>query len=234
MILPLDILIFVVLIATAVLSLVVRDLLAAVVLLTAYSLFAAVLFAGMSAVDVALVEAGLGAGLTGVLLIIAILATTRHAERQRRSPRRWLGAVPIVAFVALLLYASSGLPDRGDPQAPGQLGVSQHYLANSLEETQTPNVVTSLLADYRSLDTLGETMVIVTAALSTTLVLLPNRRRRDDTGDRDGDALVPDDDTDDQALSAQGPPDDTDDQALHAPGPEDGTASTDPSTREQR
>ncbi len=191
MILPLDIIIFVVLIATAVMSLWVRDLLAAVVLLTAYSLFAAVLFAGMSAVDVALVEAGLGAGLTGVLLVMAILATTRHAERQQRSPKRLLGAVPIVAFVGLLLYASTGLPDRGDPEAPGQLGVSAYYVANTLDDTQTPNVVTSLLADYRSMDTLGETMVIVTAALSTTLVLLPSRRRRADD--------------DDQALSAAGP-----------------------------
>jgi multicomponent Na+:H+ antiporter subunit B len=71
-----------------------------------------------------------------------------------------------------MLFASTDLPDRGDPEAPAQLGVSTGLpRGDSLEDTQTPNVVTALLADYRSQDTLGETMVIVTAALAATLVL---------------------------------------------------------------
>ena len=171
MIVGLDIVIFVILLATAVLALQVRDLLASVSLLAGYSLFVALLFAGVAAVDVALVEAALGAGITGVLFIAAILATTRRSDA-RSDPKRRLLVLPlVVGFVALMLYASIGLPDRGDPEAPAQLGVSQVYLADSLADTETPNVVTSLLADYRSLDTLGETMVIVTAALAAALVL---------------------------------------------------------------
>ncbi len=171
MIVPLDVVVFVILLATAVLALQVRDLLAAVSLLAGYSLFVALLFAGVAAVDVALVEAALGAGITGVLFIAAILATTRRSDA-RSDPKRRLVVLPLVAgFVALMLYASVDLPDRGDPEAPAQLGVSQVYLADSLADTETPNVVTSLLADYRSLDTLGETMVIVTAALAAALVL---------------------------------------------------------------
>lgn len=177
MIVALDVVLFLVLIVTAVLALQVRDLLASVALLAGYSLFAALLFAGVHAVDVALVEAALGAGLTGVLFIAAILVTTRRSNPRPDRTRR-LVAVPLVAtFVGLLLYASSDLPDRGDPDAPAQQGVSQAYVAGSMAETQTPNVVTSLLADYRSQDTLGETMVIVTAALSATLVLA---RREDE------------------------------------------------------
>jgi multicomponent Na+:H+ antiporter subunit B len=179
MIVPLDLVLFGVLIVTAVLALQVRDLLAAVALLAAYSLFAALLFAGALAVDVALVEAALGAGLTGVLFIAAILATTRRSEGRPDGRRTAVALTTIVGFVALLLFASAGLPDRGDPEAPAQLGVSQAYLTGSLEDTQTPNVVTALLADYRSQDTLGETMVIVTAALAATLVLA---RREDDDG----------------------------------------------------
>lgn len=200
MIVPLDIILFVVLIVTAVLALVVKDLLASVALLAGYSLFAALLFAGVSAVDVALVEAALGAGLTGVLFVVAILATSRHSD-PRPDPRRRYVVIPvIVAFLGLMLFASAGLPDRGDPDAPARQGVSQYYLANSLSDTETPNVVTSLLADYRSMDTLGETMVIVTAALAAALVLV---RRVDDPadesdeprdvpgGERSGDGEVP-------------------------------------------
>lgn len=172
MILPLDLIIFAILIVTAVLALVVRDLLAAVALLAGYSLFAALLFAEVLALDVALVEAALGAGLTGVLFVAAILATSRRSAPRPDNRRRWVVLPLILAFAGLVLYASTGLPDRGDPNAPAQQGVSQHYIANSLAETETPNVVTALLADYRSQDTLGETMVIVTAALSASLVLV--------------------------------------------------------------
>jgi len=183
-IIPLDLVLFLVLIVTAVLALVVKDLLAAVALLASYSLFAALLFAGVLAVDVALVEAALGAGLTGVLFVIAILATTRHSSPRPDTRRRWAVLPLIVAFLGLMLFASTGLPDRGDPDAPAHQGVSQTYLTDSFTDTETPNVVTSLLADYRSMDTLGETMVIVTAALAAALVLV---RRVDDPSDRTDD-----------------------------------------------
>jgi multicomponent Na+:H+ antiporter subunit B len=178
MIIPLDVIVFVVLIITAVLALSTKDLLAAVALLAAYSLFTALLFAGLSAVDVAIVEAALGAGLTGILFVAAIMATTRRSNPRLEVRRRYVVTPLIVAVLGLLLYASTGLPDRGDPDAPAQQGVSVEYLTRSLDDTNTPNVVTSLLADYRSLDTLGETVVILTAALSAVLVLL--RRPRDE------------------------------------------------------
>ncbi|MTV24335.1 DUF4040 domain-containing protein [Nitriliruptoraceae bacterium ZYF776] len=187
MFVALDLLLFAILVVTAVLALRVRDLLTAVVLLTAYSLFAALLFSEMTALDVGLVEAALGAGLTGVLFLAALLTTTSSASA-RKDRRRPLLVLPvIVGFVGLVLYASGGLPDRGDPDAPAQLGVSTRYIEGTLEDTQTPNVVTSLLADYRSQDTLGETLVILTAGLGTALVL----RRRPDQPDTDDTA--PDD-----------------------------------------
>jgi multicomponent Na+:H+ antiporter subunit B len=173
MIVPLDLLVFVILIVTAVLALQVRDLLTAVALLSGYSLFAAILFAGLQAVDVALVEAALGAGLTGVLFIAAIIATTRRTRATSEKDRRTrLAVLPvIIGFVALMLFASTGLPDRGDAASPAQLGVSTYYLERSYEDTRTPNVVTAILADYRSQDTLGETLVILTAALAASLIL---------------------------------------------------------------
>ncbi len=171
MIIPLDIILLLILITTAVLSLIVRDLLAAVALLAVYSLFTALLFAGLQALDVALVEAALGAGLTGVLLIAAILLTTRRAEQRPHPRARVLIPIVVTGFVGLMLYASTGLPDRGDPDAPAQQGVSRAYVEGSLAQTQTPNVVTAILADYRSMDTLGETLVILTAALSAALIL---------------------------------------------------------------
>lgn len=85
---------------------------------------------------------------------------------------KWL-TVPIMGlFLALMLYATSGLPERGDPQAPANVHVSPFYIEHSLEDTKTPNIVTAVLADYRGYDTLGETMVIFTAGLACILILM--------------------------------------------------------------
>jgi len=80
MIWQIDFWLLVILIVAASVALYVRDLLAAVVALCAYSFFVALLFAQMGAVDVAFVEATLGAGVTGVLFIIALFLTKRRSE----------------------------------------------------------------------------------------------------------------------------------------------------------
>jgi multicomponent Na+:H+ antiporter subunit B len=178
----LDLLLFVVLVILAVLTLRVRDLLAAVAILSAFSLVVALMFAGMAAVDVAFVEAVLGAGLTGVLFLILIRATGQRAVEVERSSQRWLFLPLIIAFAGLLVYASGDLPDRGDPDAPAHQHVSPEYLERSVPEARTPNVVTAVLADFRSQDTLGEVVVVFTAGLAVVLIL--TRREKEDAGDR--------------------------------------------------
>lgn len=83
-----------------------------------------------------------------------------------------LVALVLGLFLALLLYAEGDLPLRGDPEAPAHRYVSPYYIERSLKETKTPNLVTSVLADYRSYDTLGETVVIFAAGLSAILILM--------------------------------------------------------------
>jgi uncharacterized MnhB-related membrane protein len=69
-----------VLVFLAVTALSVRDLLGAVVILSAYSFVMALLFVAMGAVDVAFTEATLGAGVSGVLFIIALFSVNRRSE----------------------------------------------------------------------------------------------------------------------------------------------------------
>jgi uncharacterized MnhB-related membrane protein len=80
MIWQLEIALFVMLVLAAITALEVRDLVAAVAALTAYSFLAALLLALMGAVDVALTEASLGAGITGVLLIGGISLMRRRSS----------------------------------------------------------------------------------------------------------------------------------------------------------
>lgn len=85
----------------------------------------------------------------------------------------------LTTFCALILYAASGLPDRGSPQAPhqrekglfGRQTASSYYLRNSVRDAKTPNVVTAVLGDYRGFDTLGEVVVVLTAGLCCLLIM---------------------------------------------------------------
>jgi multicomponent Na+:H+ antiporter subunit B len=191
MIWQLDLLIFAITIATAIVALRAKDLLAAVAALAGYSLFVSLLFAGMGAVDVAFVEAALGAGLTGVLFIAAVLRTGRKTGPTESRGARWPALIIVGAFLGLMLYASTDLPDRGDPNAPAQQHVSPAYIEGSIPDSRTPNIVTAILADYRSHDTFGETLVIFTAGLACLLVLRGQglgtflRRRPDEAAQTD-------------------------------------------------
>lgn len=177
MIWQLDLLFFVILVVLALLALRVRNLMAAVAILATFSLMVAVLFGTMAAVDVAFVEAVLGAGLTGILFVALIRGTGERAA-QLESRRPVLVLMPIIAvFAGLMVFASGGLPDRGDPEAPAHLHVSPDYIEGAVRDARTPNVVTAVLADYRSIDTLGEVIVIFTAGLAVLLVIrtMPER-----------------------------------------------------------
>ena len=75
----------------------------------------------------------------------------------------------------LLIFGSLDMPDTGDPASPPSLHVSPRYIEQGFEETAVPNMVTAVLADYRSFDTLGEVLVIFTAAVAVLLILRTGR-----------------------------------------------------------
>ena len=90
---------------------------------------------------------------------------------------RILSLMTAVLVGATLIYGSMDMPRWGDPQSPASSHVSPHYLRHSMEDTATPNVVTSILGDYRGYDTLGETTVIFTAGMACILLLRRGRKR---------------------------------------------------------
>jgi len=75
-----ELLFFIFLIVTAIISLYVKNLLTAVVTLSVFSFVSALLYAVMGAVDVGFTEAVVGAGITGVFFIILIFKTTRRTS----------------------------------------------------------------------------------------------------------------------------------------------------------
>ncbi len=147
-----------------------RDLFAIVMLSGVYSLVSAAWFVVLDAVDVAFTEAAVGAGISTVLLLGAMLLTARKARAASRASKIAPLLVVVVAGV-LLVYASIDLPMFGDAMSPANSYVGLEYLEVTYEQVAVPNVVTAVLASYRGFDTLGEVAVVYIAGLAVALLM---------------------------------------------------------------
>ncbi len=78
----------------------------------------------------------------------------------------------------MLIRASLDLPDWGDPASPASVHLSDYYITHSMSDTSVPNIVTSVLADYRSYDTMFETVVIFCAGITVLTILRHTHRKR--------------------------------------------------------
>ena len=151
-----------------------RNLFAVIVLFGIYSFLMATVLVALDAVDVAMTEAAVGAGVSTVLLLGALHLFAASEAKPLHRPLLPLAVA--LAAGAVLGYGSLGLPGFSDPLAPIHAHVAPRYLGEALRETGVPNVVTAVLASYRGYDTLGETVVVFTAGAG--VIALLRRRRR--------------------------------------------------------
>ncbi len=159
--------------ATVFVMIVQRNLFAVVVLSGVYSFLMATVLVALDAVDVAMTEASVGAGISTVLLLGALYLT--GATEAKPVARPWLPLTVSLATVGILVYGTSDLPPFSDPGSPIFQHVEPRYVSGALAETGIPNIVTAVLASYRGYDTLGETTVVFTAGAGVVALL---RRRR--------------------------------------------------------
>jgi multisubunit Na+/H+ antiporter MnhB subunit len=155
------------LIAAAALSAVLaRDLLAAIVFFIIYGLLLAVAWVRLDAVDVALAEAAIGAGLTGILLVGAFARIKAHAETANGPHLRKSGftlyraaiTAAIAAAAVAIIAAVSTLLDRGPVPRPP--------VGQNLEASGLGNPVTAVLLNFRGYDTLLEAIMLLIALIA--------------------------------------------------------------------
>jgi len=260
---------------TAIAVIQVRSLFGAVILAGIYSLIMAMIWQTMDAVDVSFTEAAVGAGISTILLLGALVFTGRE-EKAGCQRIHWGALALVTATGAALVYGTFDMPRFGDPHAPihthrvpaiisqrvgkthplpgeqpawvGEYRAADHGIPPGIQPLgshhweadrrsdgdhhvydglapdhaaghdhtdedpahaevhqgdahaahdghhahptddwhgHVPNIVTSLLAGYRSFDTMFETAVIFTAGMSLVLLL---RRRRAVSADRKHEA----------------------------------------------
>jgi multisubunit Na+/H+ antiporter MnhB subunit len=138
-----------------------RETFAAVVGFVAYGLLLALVWARLAAPDVAMTEAAIGGGVTGVLLLGAAARLRGTAVVSLHAPPaaalRLVTGVLCGAVAAGLAATVLLLPDPAPTLAP--------EAAANLAATGVGNAVTGVLMAYRALDTLLETVVLVLAVI---------------------------------------------------------------------
>jgi len=150
-----------------------RNLFGVVILAGIYSFLMASVMLVLDAVDVAMTEASVGAGVSTVFLLGTLYLTKTTEQKSLSGP-----TIPITVCVlvgVVLIYGTFDLPAFGLADVPVHNHVAPHYLSQSIAETTVPNVVTSVLGAYRSFDTFGETVVVCTAAIGVVLLLTSRR-----------------------------------------------------------
>ncbi|MBU3888517.1 hydrogenase subunit MbhD domain-containing protein [Methylosinus sp. KRF6] len=137
-----------------------RDHFVAIILFVVYGLFVAIAWVRLDATDVALTEAAIGAGLSGLLLISAAArrprretATDAAAHRVRASFSAIARLVVCAAGAAALLAVVATLPERTSGLRP--------LVERNLAASGVANPVTAVLLNFRGYDTLLESIVLL-------------------------------------------------------------------------
>ena len=138
-----------------------RGAFVAVVGYVTYGLLLSIVWVRLFAVDVALTEAAIGSGVTGVLLIGAAArmreAETAATEESLSGSLRLFAALLCLLVTAALAGVVLLFPDTGPTLAPQS--------AQNLAETGLGNPVTAVLIAFRAFDTMLEKVVLVLAVV---------------------------------------------------------------------
>jgi multisubunit Na+/H+ antiporter MnhB subunit len=143
----------------AVWTVVAREHFAAVAGFIVYGLVLAIIWVQLSAIDVALTEAAIGAGLTGALLIGAVSRLQETGARAERPGAittllAVAAGIGVTAAVAACVFA---LPEPGPTLAD--------EVTTNIAATGVGNPITAVLMAFRAMDTLLEAIVLALALI---------------------------------------------------------------------
>ena len=161
-----NIILLILTVASCILAVVLKDLLACAIALAAMSLLLSLEFYILQAPDVAIAEAGVGACLSTAIMIVAIKGTKRMEEEYYMSIRN-IVAVVMLSILAVFFVLTALMLSFG---APIKYQMDDYIIMHTQNETGTNSAVTTIVFDYRGFDTLGEATILF-AAVSGVLMI---------------------------------------------------------------
>jgi len=167
----------------AVIAIWTRDLLSAVIAVGVVGFTRTVTFVLLRAPDVAITQVVVEV----LLLIILIRSTVQREVHTTEAWRSLPGTALVTAVLAVFLVFGIlgvrqldlfGVPVMSpDRKPPIENPPSKAYLENALKQTGSRNVVTAILADYRSFDLLAAGAVLFTAVIGAVALLRREGRK---------------------------------------------------------
>jgi multisubunit Na+/H+ antiporter MnhB subunit len=134
-----------------------RSLYTSIVLFIVFGLMLALTWARLGAVDLALAEAAIGAGLIGVMLLAAL---ARSAAESTSQPARLPLSISLLLAVLLLALLIRAIQPLADSNSVLPALVDTH-----LDESGVSHPVTAVLLNFRAWDTLLELVVLLLALI---------------------------------------------------------------------
>ena len=147
-----------------------KDLLSAIISMGFVGFGVVICFLLLKAPDLAMVQIVIET-VTLVIMVAVVLDSTRkelEVSFDRRSLLNMI--VGFISFAALFFFFMKAI-EKLDPLGMHSLRMAESYVNGAVEKTGSVNLVTGVLFDFRAYDTMGEAVILYTAALGTLTLL---------------------------------------------------------------
>jgi multicomponent Na+:H+ antiporter subunit B len=147
-----------------------RDLLSAVVAMGIVGYGLVICFLLLKAPDLAIVQIVVET-ITLVIMVAVVLDSTRdeiEIVTDRRSIIQMI--IGFIVFAGLFYFFMLAIANL-DPLGTHTLRMSESYVNGAVQKTGSVNLVTGVLFDFRAYDTLGEAVILYTAAVGVLTLL---------------------------------------------------------------
>ncbi len=147
-----------------------KDLLSAVITMGFIGYGLVICFLLLKAPDLAIVQIVVET-ITLIIMVAVVLDSTREelaTTLHRRSVIQMIAG--FIIFAGLFYFFILAIANL-DPLGAHTLRMSETYVNGAVEKTGSVNLVTGVLFDFRAYDTLGEAVILYTAALGVLTLL---------------------------------------------------------------
>ena len=147
-----------------------KDLLSAVIAMGIVGYGLVICFLLLKAPDLAIVQIVVET-ITLVIMVAVVLDSTREEVEVKLDRRTIINTIcAFVVFAGLFYFYMLAIRNL-DPLGAHTLRMSEAYVNGAVEKTGSVNLVTGVLFDFRAYDTLGEAVILYTAALGVLTLL---------------------------------------------------------------
>ncbi|MEN8203176.1 MAG: hydrogen gas-evolving membrane-bound hydrogenase subunit E [Bacteroidota bacterium] len=147
-----------------------KDLLSAVIAMGIVGYGLVICFLLLKAPDLAIVQIVVET-ITLVIMVAVVLDSTRKEVEIKLDRRTLINTISAFVIFAALFYFFTLAIRNLDPLGAHTLRMSEAYVNGAIEKTGSVNLVTGVLFDFRAYDTLGEAVILYTAALGVLTLL---------------------------------------------------------------